>query len=100
MSSAYARPRRYADAKLGISLLLEALDTAQLSLLSPMSTDRQTSHTSQVRFRDEPLQWPQLRQFRQWSLDEVAETRIGPFVWIVAVQRVQHPFKITLNLAP
>lgn len=59
----------------GIALLRESIDAAQLALPFPTPTGRQTSHAFQVRFRAEALQRPQLRRFRQWLLDEGAETR-------------------------
>lgn len=59
----------------GVALLREALESARISLPFPMSTGRRTTHAYQVRFRNESLQRPQLRRFRQWLLDEAGLTR-------------------------
>jgi LysR family glycine cleavage system transcriptional activator len=59
----------------GIALLREAIEAARLSLPFQRSTGRRTSHAFQVRVRAETLQHPQLRRFRQWLLEEGAETR-------------------------
>jgi len=59
----------------GVGLLRERIESGQLSLPFPMTSARRTSHAFQVRFRPEALQRPQVRRFRQWLLEQSAETQ-------------------------
>jgi LysR family glycine cleavage system transcriptional activator len=63
----------------GIALLQAPLAAQRISLPFPVQWGRSTSHAYQARFRAETARRPQLRRFRQWLLDEAAQTR----AWLV-----------------
>lgn len=59
----------------GLALISRSIEEQRVSMPFPVSTGSWTSHAFQARIRTDALVRPQVRQFRQWLIDESELTR-------------------------
>ncbi len=74
----------------GLALLGPYIDDGTLSLPFPVSSGQWTQHAFQARFGPDALLRPQVKRFREWLVDQAADTR----AWLVQqVQTAKQPRK-------
>lgn len=59
----------------GLALLSDLIDAKELSLPFPIAAGAWTDHAFQARFRGDAAARPQVKRFREWLLEECAQTR-------------------------
>jgi LysR family transcriptional regulator, glycine cleavage system transcriptional activator len=59
----------------GLALARDLIESRRLVLPFPFSKGAMTQHAFQARFRGDLQNWPQLKRFRSWLLEESAATR-------------------------
>jgi len=59
----------------GLALTRELIESRRLVLPFPLSTGAMTQHAFQARFHGDLQNWPQLKRFKNWLLEESAATR-------------------------